>query len=141
MVSSTESSTDSLGRAVHQLRELVTRGFRFVHPRDHKGQVVAVVGVRAHKGIVDVILLESESDAKAMRLPGDEQNVLAPTRVLWETVGPAPEVLAELLAFSDQQVPGSVWNDSADTEASGGASTGCWVPVAPGTTHWLTPTA
>lgn len=126
-MSSTESSTDSVGTAVDQLRELVTRGFRFVHPRDDNGHVVAVVGVRAHAGIVDVVLLESESDAKAMRLPGDEKNVLAPAKVLWETTGPAPEVLAELLTLPAG--PGH------------GASSGCWIPVSPGTERWLTPTA
>jgi hypothetical protein len=141
MVSSTESSTDSLGTAVHQLRELVTRGFRFVHPRDDNGQVVAVVGVRPHEGFVDVVLLQSESDAKAMRLPGDEKNVLAPATVLWETTGPAPEVLAELLALSAERVSGSAWNHSTGAEPGHGASTGCWIPVSPGTAHWLTPTA
>lgn len=100
-----------------------------MHPRDDNGQVVAVVGVRAHEGIVDVILLQSESDAKAMRLPGDETNVMAPATVLWETAGPAPEVLTKLLALP------------AGVESGHGVSRGCWIPVSPGTAHWLTPTA
>lgn len=139
-MSSTESRTDPLGTAVHQLRELVSRGFRFVHPRDQHGHLVAVVGIRAGKGVVDVVLLEGESDAKAMRLPGDETDVLAPTRVLWETAGPAHEVLAELLAFSDGQVPDSGWNEATAAGSGDGTTTGWWIPIAPGTTRWLTPT-
>lgn len=139
-MSSTESKTDPLGTAVHQLRELVSRGFRFVHPRDQNGHVVAVVGIRPGMGVVDVVLLESESDAKAMRLPGDETNVLAPTTVLWETAGPAQEVLAELLAFSDEQVSDLGRNEMPAVDSGNGMSTGCWIPTTPGTARWLTPT-
>lgn len=139
-MSSTAPSTDPLGTAVHQLRELVSRGFRFVHPRDQNGHLIAVVGIRAGKGVVDVVLLEGESDAKAMRLPGDETNVLAPTTVLWETAGPAHEVLAEVLAFSDEQVPDSGRNEAAAVDSGNGMSIGCWIPTAPGTARWLTPT-
>lgn len=140
-MSSTELSTDSLDRALGQLRELVVRGFRFVHPRDSDGAVLAVVGVRPHGGVLDVIVLHSESDAKAMRLPGDEKDVLDPRNVLWETTGPAPDVLAELLSFSETQVPGWARNESADVTSDGAPSTGCWIPVAPGATRWLMSTA
>lgn len=88
---------------------------------------------------MDVVVLESESDAKAMRLPGDETNVLAPTTVLWETAGPAHEVLAEVLAFSDEQVSDSGQNEAVDS--GNGMSAGCWIPTTPGIARWLTPTA
>src|SRR5690606_5150569 len=66
-----------------QLRQLVARGFRFVHPTDASGQLAAVVGVRVHDGVIDVVRLEAEDDVSAMRIPADEDDVMAPRRVLW----------------------------------------------------------
>ncbi|HJP75529.1 MAG TPA: hypothetical protein VJ914_14765 [Pseudonocardiaceae bacterium] len=132
------TSTDSLGTVEAQLRELVTLGFRFVHPRGTNGEVSAVVGVCAHDGFADVLVLSSESDAKAMRLPSDEKDVLAPSTVLWETSGSAPEVLAELLRLSHGQLPDSAQDHSADVKLRRSGTSGFWMPVAPGTTRWLT---
>lgn len=90
-----------------QLRRLVARGFRFIDPRDDDGEVVAVVGVRAHDNVIDVVRLHGEDDAVASRMPGDA-NVLAPTTVFWRHAGPAGEVLDQLLALPDDRTPGSV---------------------------------
>ena len=38
-----------------QIRALLARGFRFVDPRDDGGDVVALVGVRAHHNVIDVV--------------------------------------------------------------------------------------
>jgi hypothetical protein len=133
MVSTTEASTDPLGSTGQQLRELVARGFWFMHPRDVNGSVTAVVGVRAHDNVVDVMRLYDECDARVERLPGDEKNVLAPTRVLWERAGGASAVLAELLALPDDHT-------SHPSEPDASMANGCWVPVGPGTERWLAAT-
>lgn len=92
-------NTDSL------LRALVARGFRFVDPRDEHGDVVAVVGVRAHDDVIDVVELRGEDEAIASRVPGD-QDILQPTRVFWREEGDAGQVLARLLALPDDHVFG-----------------------------------
>jgi hypothetical protein len=88
-----------------QLRALVARGFRFIDPRDENGDVVAVVGVRAHHNVVDVVQLHGEDDVIAARMPTD-QDVLAPRQVYWREVGPAHEVLGAMLALPDDRMPG-----------------------------------
>ncbi|OLF04354.1 hypothetical protein BLA60_41250 [Actinophytocola xinjiangensis] len=83
-----------------QLRALVVRGFRFLDPRDENGDVLAVVGVRAHHDVLDVVRLDSEDDAVAMRLPATE-DVLAPRQVLWQEYGSAHQVLGAMLDLPD----------------------------------------
>lgn len=97
------SSTGTAASSVDvQLRALVSRGFRFVDPRDEHGDVLAVVGVRAHDGVVDVVELRDEDDAVATRMPPD-QDMLTPTRIYWREQGPASVVLASLLGLPDEQ--------------------------------------
>jgi hypothetical protein len=91
-----------------QLRALVGRGFRFVDPRDENGEVLAVVGVRAHDEVVDVVELRDEDDAVATRMPPD-QDILSPRRVYWREQGPASVVLARMLVLPDDRVPGTVY--------------------------------
>ncbi|MGW4489974.1 hypothetical protein ACWEOE_39910 [Amycolatopsis sp. NPDC004368] len=105
------------------LRTLIARGYRFVHPSDPTGEVLAVVGLRAHGDLVDVLHLHSEDDATATRMPATEENVFSPTTWLWRTTGPATDVLTALLALPD-----------APTAPTSG---GCWVPGRPGTAKWL----
>ncbi|MFI7680872.1 hypothetical protein [Actinophytocola sp. NPDC049390] len=88
-----------------QLRALVGKGFRFVDPRDEHGEVVAVVGVRAHDNVLDVVELHGEDDAVATRMPPD-QDLLAPRRYHWREQGPASAVMAKLLSLPDNYVPG-----------------------------------
>jgi hypothetical protein len=88
-----------------QLRALVARGFRFVDPRDEHGEVLAVVGVRAHDDVVDVVELHGEDDAVATRMPPN-QDFLAPRRVYWREQGPASVVLARMLLLPDDYAPG-----------------------------------
>lgn len=95
------ANTDSM------LRALVARGFRFVDPRDENGEVVAVVGVRAHDEVIDVLQLHGEDEAIATRIPGD-QDVFQPTRVFWREEGDAGQVLARLLALPDDRVVGQL---------------------------------
>jgi hypothetical protein len=90
-----------------RILELRARGFFFIDPRDEGGEVVAVVGVRAHDNVIDVIRLRGEDEAIASRMPSDD-NILAPTRVFWRQEGSAHEVLGELLALPDDRTPGSL---------------------------------
>ncbi|WP_020669424.1 hypothetical protein [Amycolatopsis nigrescens] len=129
-----ESSTDTLEAPVDtetRLRELMSLGYQFIHPRDAAGKVIAVVGVRVHDTVIDVVRLNAEDDVVATRMPGTEADVLAPDKVLWTTRGKAPEVLDELLALPADRVPGSVLGPD-DTPARG-----CWVSGSGGTMRWL----
>jgi hypothetical protein len=90
-----------------QILELRARGFYFMDPRDESGEVVAVVGVRAHDNVIDVVRLHSEDEAVASRQPHDE-DIMAPSKVFWRQEGPANEVLGELLALPDDRTPGSL---------------------------------
>lgn len=133
------SLPDQFSTTEDQLRALVSRGFKFLHPRDSGGDVLAVVGVRAHHDVVDVMWLHGERNARAVRMPGDEKDVLAPTVVLWQATGPADTVLAELLAVPDDRLPGSLVPHGAAV-APQPPATGCWVSVRPGATRWLATT-
>jgi hypothetical protein len=107
------------------LQELIARGYQFVHPADDRGEVLAVVGVRVHDDVVDVVRLNAEDDVVALRVPGTEDNVLEPEKWLWRSEGEAAEVLAEVLALPDRQ------------DLAGSRAKGCWVPGRGGTSKWL----
>ncbi|WAL65737.1 hypothetical protein ORV05_33560 [Amycolatopsis cynarae] len=111
-----------------RLADLIERGYQFLHPRDDQGRIVAVVGIRVHDSVIDMIRLEAEDDATALRLPGDEADVLAPRRVLWRSQGTARRVLDDLLTLAD------------DAYAVPGRVHGCWVPGEHGRAKWLAAT-
>lgn len=119
-----------MGDITHQLRALMTAGFRFVHPRDAGGHVVAVTGIRTIDSVVDVFTLYGEQDANAARMPADEPDVLSPRTVLWRTSGTASSVIDELLRLPEPATTGQ------DRDRSG-----CWVPTRPGRATWLPATA
>jgi len=98
------SPADTVVRAEVRLRELIARGFQFLYPTDARGELAAIVGVRAHDNVIDVVRLHTEDDAVATRMPADEQNVLAPTRFSWRRRGPACSVLEELLELPDDRI-------------------------------------
>ncbi|RSM82793.1 hypothetical protein DMH04_24585 [Kibdelosporangium aridum] len=112
-----------------QLKELIARGFSFAHPRDATGEVAAVVGVRVHHGVVDVVQIYGEHDADATRIPGDELDIFFPYKVFWRSSGSSAAVVAELLALPDPE-PGDVPKVN-----------GCWVPARPGRSKWLSASA
>jgi hypothetical protein len=128
------SAADPVTTVADQLRNLVARGFRFIHPRTGEGELVAVVGVRAHHQVVDVVEVRTETDVVATRMPADEENVLAPTDVLWQTTGPARTVLAELLTLPDDHLA------AERLDVPVGPANGCWVPIHPGRSRWLAAT-
>ena len=102
------------------------RGFQFLHPRNADGAVICVVGLRAHHDVVDLVQLYGEQDAQAARVPADEQDVFAPNVVLWRQTGSTCEVIDAMLALPDPRP-----EEQADCQK------GCWVPVSPGQSKWL----
>ncbi|WP_037354007.1 hypothetical protein [Amycolatopsis orientalis] len=126
-MSSAETDVVGSGFDIEQgLQQLIARGYQFVHPTDGSGEVQAVVGVRVHDNVVDVVRLNAEDDVEATRLPGDEQNIFAPASTLWRTRGEASQVLGEVLALPERP--------SAPVAAS---ANGCWVPGRGGRSKWL----
>ncbi|MER7014089.1 hypothetical protein ABT324_21930 [Saccharopolyspora sp. NPDC000359] len=111
------------------LQALVARDFQFAHPRDADGGLVAVVGIRVHRGVFDIVQLFGENDADAARVPGDEPDVLFPSKVLWRTNGSAREVINELLALGDP------------APDMGSPAAGCWMSTHAGRSTWLAASA
>ena len=106
-----------------QLRDLVARGFQFIHPTGRGGEVLAIVGVREHGDVVDVVCLRGEGEAKAVRMPSDEPDILAPTRTVWRRSGAAVGVLAALLGLpDDHRGPGSDATPRPDADELVGAN-------------------
>ncbi len=106
------------------LRRLMTAGFKFVHPRDARGDIVAVTGIRTHHDVVDVLQLFGERDATAARMPATEPDVLSPRSVQWRRSGVPADVIDELLALPEPAV---------HTDRS----VGCWVTTRPGRSVWF----
>lgn len=125
----TRSSTEArhLDAITDRLRRLIAQGFRFAHPRDPEGGLVAVIGIRAHHDVIDIVQLYGETDADATRIPGDEPDILAPRRVLWRSAGPALDILEATLALPDPAEGGA-----------GAGHRGFWIPTQPGMATWLT---
>ncbi|MBN6035900.1 hypothetical protein [Amycolatopsis sp. 195334CR] len=108
------------------LRRLIDRGFQFVHPRSPEGEVLAVVGIRAHEDVIDVVRLHAEDDVIATRMPGGEPDILAPRTTLWQVSGSVLTVIDQLLALPERP---------AEPEPE--TSRGCWVPGRTGVAKWL----
>ena len=117
---------DPVEGITEMLGELVSKGFRFTHPRDECGSLLAIQGVRAHDNVIDVVVMRAEDEARAVRMPGGEPDILHPTTMLWQTAGQAYPVLLSLLMLDDRAV----------AETQDGAE-GCWVPTRPGHAIWL----
>jgi len=111
------------------LQALIARDFHFTHPRSADGSLIAVVGIRAHHDVIDIVQLYGENDADAARIPGEEPDVLFPKTVLWRTTGRAVEVIQAALALEDPE-----------PERSAQAK-GCWVPTHAGRSTWLAASA
>jgi hypothetical protein len=113
MTSSTDTLTPDLDFETG-LQELISRGYQFVHPRDENGEVLEIVGIRMHDNVVDVVRLSAEDDVTAMRVSGNEENILNPRKVLWRSSGPVASVLAETLALPEDRTPGSLLTPGTD---------------------------
>ena len=107
------------------LQALIARGFQFAHPRDASGALVAVVGIRVYRGVIDILQLFGEDDADAARVPGDEPDILFPKKVLWRTNGSARDVIFQLLSLADP------------APEVGTPAHGYWVPTHADRSAWL----
>jgi hypothetical protein len=117
---------DPVEGITEMLGELVSKGFRFTHPRDACGSLLAIQGVRAHDNVIDVVVMRAEDEAKAVRMPADEPDILRPATTLWQTAGQAYPVLLSLLMLADRTVP-----------QPGDGAEGCWMPTRPGHAIWV----
>ncbi|PRW64867.1 hypothetical protein [Actinopolyspora mortivallis] len=102
------SSGDAEGGYEARLLRLVARGFQFVQSSDAAGEPEAIVGVRGHDNVIDVIQLESEDHVVATRMPSSEENIYRPSTIRWRTSGTVYEVIDRLLALPDDHTPGSL---------------------------------
>ena len=111
-----------------RLQALRAQNFRFATNRDTTGMVVALIGVRVHHGVIDIIAVYGEHDADATRIPDHEVDILFPRTTLWRTTGSANHVIDNLLSLPTpvHAVP--------DTPHHNGS----WIPTAPGRLTWLT---
>jgi hypothetical protein len=101
MTSSAESHADPSIR----LRELVARGFRLMPPiRDDDGELVALIYVRPHGDVIDIVELRGEDDVRAARVSRGQGIRIEPRTTLWRTVGAACDVLDQVLALPVQQL-------------------------------------
>jgi hypothetical protein len=116
---------DLIDDTTAMLVALVRNGFRFTHPRDANGDLLAIQGVRVHHNVIDVVVLRAEHEAKAVRMPGNEPDILRPATVLWQAAGRAHTVLSELLTLPDEMPARSTTAD------------GCWVQTQAGRAVWL----
>lgn len=112
------------------LQALIARDFQFAHPRDTQGALIAVVGIRVHHGVIDIVQLYGEDDADAARVPGEEPDVLFPRTVLWRTTGTSREVISAMLELEEP-----------DVEEFSTQTKGCWVPTHAGRSSWLAASA
>jgi hypothetical protein len=125
----TETETTETAEIDKRLHELMARGYQFLHPRSADGAVVSVLGFLPHHGVIDLVQIYAEDDAVAVRMPGDEQDMLAPREVLWRSGGAAGEVIGAILALPDPA--------PALPKQRGGMTGGLWVPVRPGQAKWV----
>lgn len=137
---SSDRRTASVNGTEVRLRELVARGFQFVHPRDTDGNVVAVVGVRVHHNIADVVQLRAENDVLATRIPAGERDVLTPATVLWQYTGEACTVLDAMLSLPDE-FAADVVPAASPVARDTTSARGCWLSIQPGRAKWLAATA
>ncbi|MER7012842.1 hypothetical protein ABT324_15605 [Saccharopolyspora sp. NPDC000359] len=88
-----------------RLRQLVARGFRLMPPiRDADGELMALVYVRPHGDIVDVVELRGEDDVRAARVSQEQGLSTSPTIAEWHAVGAACEVLDQVLALPERLI-------------------------------------
>lgn len=126
----TDTFTEGLDALDIGLPQLISRGFRFIHSTDDTGDVVAVIGVRVHHNVVDVLQL-NEDVVSATRMTAEEPDVLAPRSWLWRSIGAVQDVLHDLLRLPDDRTPGVL------TQPVTEVARGCWVPTRPGRFQWL----
>jgi hypothetical protein len=95
-----EGAPDGISARLQVMRAL---NFEFATDQAPDGSIEALVGVRVHGGVIDIVELYGEDEATATRLPDSEPNIMLARTVLWHTRGTAYEVIDALLALPDPQ--------------------------------------
>lgn len=90
-------------RITRRLLALRCLGFQFATTCGSDGVVVAVTGVRVHHGVIDIVQLYGEHDADAVRIPGDEPDILRARTKIWRSTGTANEVIDKILVLADPE--------------------------------------
>jgi len=90
-------------RVDHRLISLRALGFQFTMHRGSGGAIVALTGLRAHHGVIDIVQLYGEHDVDAIRIPGDEPDILFPRTTMWRVTGTANDVIDSLLDLADPE--------------------------------------
>jgi hypothetical protein len=85
----------------HRLRMLRALAFLFARTRDASGAVIALVGIRLHHGVIDVLQIYSEDDADAIRMPSAGLDGRDGSSVLWSASGAPDEVIDAVLGLPD----------------------------------------
>ncbi|MCI2418124.1 hypothetical protein MOQ72_11865 [Saccharopolyspora sp. K220] len=101
MTSSFEAHPDSSIR----LRQLMARGFRLMPPvRDTDGELMALIYVRPHGDIIDIVELRGEDDVRAARVSRKDGIRDDPSTAQWRTAGAACDVLDQVLALPERLI-------------------------------------
>lgn len=87
----------------HRLRILRALAFHFARTRDDSGEVIALVGVRMHHDVIDIIQLYSECDADAIRIPSTVLNGRPLGMPQWSASGAPAEVIDMVLSLPDPE--------------------------------------
>ncbi|MEV0084309.1 MULTISPECIES: hypothetical protein [Saccharopolyspora] len=88
-----------------RLRKLVARGFRLMPPvRDTDGELMALIYVRPHADIVDVVELRGEDDVRAARVSRGADFRDDRAEAQWRTAGSACDVLDQVLALPERLI-------------------------------------
>ena len=98
---------DQQGRGDRRLLALRALGFQFAMNHDSGGVIVALAGFRAHHGVIDIVQFYDEHDVDAIRIPGDEPDILFPRTTIWRTTGTANDVIDNLLDLADPEHEGA----------------------------------
>lgn len=112
---------ESLTRRLLALRCL---GFQFAPVRDADGVIVALTGVRAHHGVIDIVQLYGEHDADAIRVPGDEPDIMRARTTIWRSTGMANDVVDRILVLADPDFEERKSSPRVNESASGQSVSG-----------------
>jgi hypothetical protein len=96
-------AVDEHDHLTQRLLALRALDFRFATNHDSAGMIVALVGIRAHHEVIDIIRLYGATDADAIRVPIDEPDVLFPRKTIWRTAGSADDVIDTVLDLANQE--------------------------------------
>lgn len=111
-----------VGQQEHVTRRLFALrclGFQFAAVRDASGVIVALTGLRAHHGVIDIVQFYGENDADAVRIPADEPDILGARTTIWRSTGTATDVIDRILVLADPDFEERKSSPRVNVSASG----------------------